>query len=303
MTRPPNPDPATFPYVVVSWERGARLFVLDVPPCDGRSCPTPAIIAEVETSPGPHNVVAAGQVVWVTHPREGRLSRYDVSTGKLVSEVVGSEPHDVALAPDGSVAYVSDEAGHRLVVVDPNTLNVVDEVPLPARPHNVEVVGTEVWVSLDRRDELAVVSGDEPDMVPTGGAPHDLVVGGDGRLWISQWGSADLLVVDPATWTVEGSASGLENPQHFAVTPTGALWVSDNDGPTVAVFDAGDVERVEVGVPQHHLGWVAERLIAAGAGEIVVVGPDSTATSIPVGRGLHGVATGTTPALATTDGP
>jgi len=282
---------------VVSWERGDRLIVLRLGACDGSSCDPPTVVAEVPTAPGPHNLVASGSVVWATHPRDGSLSRYDVGTGELMTRRVGTEPHDVAVTADGTTVYVTDEADGSLLVVDPVGLDVTSVISLPAPPHNVELVGSTPWVTLDGRDELAVLADEgNLELVPTGGRPHDLVAGGD-SLWISQWRSPLLLLLDPVTGSVTERTTGLRDPQHFAPTPSGSVWVSDNDGGSV--IELGEERNeVDVGTAQHHLGWAAGRLLAAGTDAVIVVDQDLTVSSIPVGRGLHGVATGRAPSLS-----
>ncbi len=282
---------------MVSWERGDRLIVLRIGACDGSPCDPPTVVAEVRTAPGPHNVVTSGSVVWVTHPGDGSLSRYDVATGELVTRRVGAEPHDVAVTADGTTAYVTDAADRSLLVVDPVRLDVADVVPLPAPPHNVELVGSNPWVTLDGRDELAVLDdAGSLELVPTGDRPHDLAASG-GSLWISQWRSPRLLVFNPVTGSVAERSTGLRNPQHFASTPSGTVWVSDNGGGSV--IELGDERNeVDVGTAQHHVGWAAGRLLAAGTDAVIVVDRDFAVSSIPVGHGLHGVATGRTPSLA-----
>ncbi len=131
--------PESTPYAAVAWERGGRLAVLGVDPepelCTGEGeapCGPLHLVGHVEVAPGPHNTAAFGGVVLATHPQEGTLSRYDAATGEVLVASVGAEPHDVDFSPDGSSAYVTDESGGRLFILDPATLEPTQEITLPA---------------------------------------------------------------------------------------------------------------------------------------------------------------------------
>src|SRR6202171_5172703 len=64
----------------------------------------------------------------------------DPVTNTVVGEIKGIEVnHGVAVAPDGSRIYVSDEAQSTLDVVDGKTLKVTNRIPLSGHPNNVAI--------------------------------------------------------------------------------------------------------------------------------------------------------------------
>ena len=64
----------------------------------------------------------------------------DPATNKVVGEIKGIEVnHGVAVAPDGSRIYISDEAQSTLDVVDAKTLKVIKRIPLSGHPNNIAV--------------------------------------------------------------------------------------------------------------------------------------------------------------------
>src|ERR1700720_2511828 len=64
----------------------------------------------------------------------------DPVTNKVVGEITGIEVnHGVAVAPDGSRIYVSDEAMSTLDVVDAKTLKVTNQIKLSGHPNNIAV--------------------------------------------------------------------------------------------------------------------------------------------------------------------
>ena len=305
---PTEAPPETIPFVAVAWERGSRLVLL-ADRGEPMSCPAPSesacgplvIVREVELPAAPHNVAAFGQTVLITHPEAGLVSRYDVASGELKSAQLGTEPHDVKFARDGSTAYVADEAGRRLMVINPVSLEVRQVLPLPAQPHDIAVDGSStLWVTLIGRNELAHIENGMIELFAVGGAPHDLVVDGGGSVWFSHWGSPALSIFDPASGVVAPADAGVEEPHHFTLGPDGVVWVSDNGGSAVVGFLPGGALTVPVGPTPHHLGFVRDLLAVAvsGSGEVVIVQEGRVVGRISIGSGLHGLAVGEVPAPA-----
>ncbi len=305
---PTEAPPETIPFVAVAWERGSHLVLLaergEPVPCPAPSssaCGPLSIVRQVELPAAPHNLAAFGQTVLITHPEAGLVSRYDVASGELKSAQLGTEPHDVQFAVDGSTAYVADEAGRRLMVIDPVSLEVRQVLPLPAQPHDIAVDGSStLWASLIGRSELAHIENGKIELFAVGGAPHDLVVDGGGRVWFSHWGSPALSIFDPAAGAVAPAPARVEEPHHFALGPDGVVWVSDNGGSAVVSFLPGGPQSVPVGLTPHHLGFVRDLLAVAvsGSGEVVIVQEGRVVGRISIGSGLHGLAVGEVPAPA-----
>src|SRR3954469_13362683 len=64
----------------------------------------------------------------------------DAVTNKVVGEIKGIEaPHGIAVAPDNSRIYVSEQADRTLVVLDGKTLQVTKRIPLSGNPNLVDV--------------------------------------------------------------------------------------------------------------------------------------------------------------------
>ena len=308
-TTEPAPEPT--PFVAIAWERGGQLQILveaeHLEPCppegDLVPCGPLDLVREVEVPPGPHNLAAFGSVVLATHPRAGVVSRYDMATGELHSASVGVEPHDVKFSDDGAVAWVADEAGRRIIAIDPDSLETISEIAMPGRPHDLVVNDQVVWVTLVGRPELARISNGEVELVSVGGAPHDLIVDADGRIWLTHWGSNALTIFDPASEEAAPAPAGVVEPHHFALAPDGVIWVSDNGGDTVVGFFPEGSTPVTVGAHPHHLWFLDDLLVVAvsGAGEAVVIKETEVVGRVEIGEGLHGVAVGTVPSHTVLD--
>src|SRR5262245_46777302 len=71
----------------------------------------------------------------------------DAVTNKVVGEIKGIEaPHGVAVAPDGSRIYVSEQADRTLTVVDGKTLQISKRIPLSGNPNLVDISADGRWV-------------------------------------------------------------------------------------------------------------------------------------------------------------
>jgi streptogramin lyase len=272
--------------VVVAEERAGRLAVLGTSGDD-----TNALIERLDLPHRPHNLAAAEGVIFATHPRAGAMSRIDLATGSVTTVPVGEEPHDVQYSVTDGRLYVSDENGRRLLLVDPESLAVIEALDLPARPHDLALAPEGVWITMIGDNRLALLTGSELGFFSTGLAPHDLLAAPDGRIWFSNWNSDELWILEPTTGEVTRAPAGVAQPHHFAVGPGGSVWVSDNGGSSVVVFRP-DASSIEVGPVPHHIAFFGDvaAVAVSGAGEAVLVSGDEVIGRVPLSRGLHGVA-------------
>ena len=125
---------------------------------------------------------------------------------------VGSGPHDVAVAADGTVWYTAQRTG-KLGRLDPVSGRVT-EIPLGAASH-----------------------------------PHGVIVGSDGAPWVTDMGLNAIVRVDPATSRVRvfPMPGGRDVGPHTAVDRQGTIWFTGSSGfygrlplgtGTVEVFEA-----------------------------------------------------------------
>jgi len=71
----------------------------------------------------------------------------DAGTNKVVGEIKGIEaPHGLAVAPDGSRIYVSEQADKTLTVIDGKTLQIAKRIPLSGNPNLVDITPDGRWI-------------------------------------------------------------------------------------------------------------------------------------------------------------
>ena len=71
----------------------------------------------------------------------------DPATNKVVGEIKGIEAtHGLAVAPDGSRIYISEEADKTLTVIDGKTLQVTKRIPLSGNPNLIDITPDGRWI-------------------------------------------------------------------------------------------------------------------------------------------------------------
>src|SRR6202158_3951095 len=71
----------------------------------------------------------------------------DPVANKVVGEIKGIEAsHGIAVSPDGSRIYISEEADKTLTVVDGKTLQVTKQIPLSGNPNLVDMTPDGRWI-------------------------------------------------------------------------------------------------------------------------------------------------------------
>src|SRR6195256_3294914 len=130
----------------------------------------------------------------------------DPVTNKVVGEIKGIEAsHGIAVSPDGSRIYISEEADKTLTVVDGKTLQVTKQIPLSGNPNLVDMTPDGRWIYVAIAltyddlsefpqikanasggiDVIDTVSLQNVKTIPIRGGIHDLNVTPDGKYVIA----------------------------------------------------------------------------------------------------------------------
>ncbi len=134
----------------------------------------------------------------------------DPVTNKVVGIIQGIEvPHGVALAPDGSRIYITDESLSTLDVMDAGTLKVTKRIKLSGRPNNLAVSrdGKFVYVAIAQApgavDVIDAATGSDIKSIKVKGAIHNVYVTPDGKFAVAgSIPTKTVNVIDTATNTL-----------------------------------------------------------------------------------------------------
>jgi YVTN family beta-propeller protein len=164
------------------------------------------------------------------------ISVIDPTTNKVIGEISGIElNHGVAIAPDGSKIYVSDENAESLDFVDAKTLQVTKRLPLTGHPNNVTISkdGAKVYVAITGGkaglDIIDTTSQEVIKHIQTGASGHNPYVTPDGKYVLA--GSIqgkNISIIDTKTqevaWTMPMDL-GIR-PMAMSVNPDGSTkWI------------------------------------------------------------------------------
>jgi YVTN family beta-propeller protein len=200
---------------------------------------------------------AAAERVVQTNSAGDNVHVIDPVTQQVVGTIEDIEvPHGVALAPDGSRIYVTDESLKTLDVVDAKSLKVTRRIPLSGRPNNVAVAkdGSHVYVGIAEApgavDVIDTASLTKVKSVPVKGAIHNVYVTPDGKYAVAGSIPGTIIsAIDTATntlaWTIPMKA-GIR-PMVFTRNPDGStkdmiFQLSDFHG--FVVFDFASREEL-----------------------------------------------------------
>ncbi len=182
----------------------------------------------------------------------------DPATNKVVGVINDIEvPHGVALAPDGSRIYITDEALSTVDAVDARTLMVTKRVKLSGHPNNLSVTpdGRKIYVGIAQApgavDVIDTTTMTNIKSVPVQGAVHNVYVTPDGKYAVSgSVASSVISVIDTKTdtvaWTLKES-SGVR-PMIFTRNPDGStkeIFVQLSNYHGIAVVDFSTQKEVK----------------------------------------------------------
>jgi YVTN family beta-propeller protein len=116
----------------------------------------------------------------------------DPATNKVVGEITGIEVnHGVAVAPDGSKFYITNEAESTVDVADAKTLTVAKHIPLTNHPNNIAVSkdGKRVYVAIvagaGAIDVIDTTTLTRVKSIRTEGGIHNTYVTPDGKFVVA----------------------------------------------------------------------------------------------------------------------
>jgi len=190
----------------------------------------------------------------------GTVSVIDAANQTVVDTVeVGTNPLGVAVSPDGSRVYVTNQKTlGTLTIIDAGTNAVATPVPVGAGPSGVAVKlpGTKVYVA--NRDDKTVSVFDVGSGVVTGSPiavgnnPLGVAVNPAGTpAYVVNKGSDSVTVIDTNLDTVITTVDVGNDPTHVAVSPNGSrVLVTNGSNSSVSVIDAGTntvIDTIAVG--------------------------------------------------------
>ena len=230
---------------------------------------------------------AAGGKVYVADEGSNTVSIIDTASLKTIGRVpVGQDPHNVQVAPDGKVAWVTNNG-------EPAKMTEKSPDAKISKSGGMNMDSTApgaVWAIDTATDKVLA-------KIPVGTHPAHVVVTPDGRqAYVVNGGDNSISVVDTAAQSVIATIAVGAGPHGMRISPDGKqAWVANLKGGTVSVIDTESqkqIAEIAVGKGPAQVGFTSE----GSLGFVSLSGENRVAVIDPLSRNVIGkVAVGTVP--------
>ncbi|MEM8695716.1 MAG: YncE family protein [Pseudomonadota bacterium] len=213
-----------------------------------------------DSAPFPVDAPITGTVLLTGNKGEDTVSLIDMDSGAELARLqTGSQPHEIAISPDGQRAAVVAYGGTTIDIIDvaAATISQTIDIAPNSRPHGLLwLADNRLVATTEGSDTLTVVDMSDAGVsaMATGGeGSHMVAVSPDARrAYVTNMRSGTVSVLELATGTLLATWEAGEMPEGLAVSSDGAtLWVADRANATLFAFDTASGERIaEIAVGQ-----------------------------------------------------
>jgi YVTN family beta-propeller protein len=209
---------------------------------------TDKLVENIEVGKNPHGVAVTrdGKYVLVGVYDTDSIAFIDTATRKVIGSVKVGRPHNIAIHPNGQVAYVGSQVPGKfsLAVIDLGTRSVTQNVPLEKTPRGLEFDpnGRRLYITQAGVDSVVVVdpaNNKSIAEIPVGVSPHYANFTPEGNRGLTAVQGPSLLAVfNPQTNLVEKSIKVGSRPHWVASGADGRTALTTNEGSNnVSIID------------------------------------------------------------------
>lgn len=190
---------------------------------------------------------AAARLAYVTNSGDGTVTVLDADANAPVGTVtVGGEPTDVAITPDGSLAFVANLNGTVSVISTATNQLVGGPIAVGAKPRGIAISpdGSRAYVSNSADGTVSVIDVATRGVVATiqvGKEPEGIAFSPDGtRAFVAQRGG-DISVIDTATSAVASTIPDPLGPARISIGPRGGRgYVTNSASTSISPFNSAN---------------------------------------------------------------
>jgi YVTN family beta-propeller protein len=189
---------------------------------------------------------SAAQLAVVAERDSNQVSMVNLATSKVIGTpvAVGKKPVSVAITPDGRHAYVTNEAGKSVSVIETGLRRIVATVELGKEPFGIAITpdGKYAYVTDFADEEVSVISTQTNAVVksiPVGDGPTGIAISPTGGFaYVADHAQNVVEVINTETMAVSGPPIEVgEDPKGIEFTPAGTAYVVDQGGEEVSAID------------------------------------------------------------------
>lgn len=188
---------------------------------------------------------ALARDAFVTNSGSGSVSVVDTTTNAAIATiVVGKEPVDVAVTPDGTRAYVVNKGSNTVAVISTATLSVIANIVVGKEPDGIAISpnGLYAYVSNFGGDSVSMIDLASESVpigpIQVGKEPEGIAIAPDSRLAYVAQRSGGTSVIDSNGFSVVGAINDDALPHsRLAIGPRGGrAFVTDPGAASVTAF-------------------------------------------------------------------
>jgi len=166
----------------------------------------------------------------------------------------GKNPFGLALSANGKVAYVANQDGNDISVIDLVARKELSRIPTGKKPYDLALSpdGSRLWVTLHEDGQVAAIdtaASRELKRVPVGISPYRMSTDGT-NLYVAAFDNDEVVVLSAGDLSPVARVKTPEGPYATTVARDGRVFVSSIEAGTVSVFhrdDWANVQSFEVG--------------------------------------------------------
>ena len=172
------------------------------------------------------NTLPATAYAYVPNEKSNTVTIFNITTDTIIANVsVGKDPCGVAISPDGTKVYVTNEESKNVSVIDSSTYNVIN-VSVEMYPLGIAITpdGTKLYVANYYSQSVSVIDTSNYTVtnVTVGPHPIEVAITPDGStVYVANSGDATVSVINTATNAPIDKVNVKNDPYGVAVTPDG----------------------------------------------------------------------------------
>ena len=167
-------------------------------------------------------------------PVQWAMAAKPVATFLGASDTPLENPHDIKLSADGRHLYVSDVGNNRVVILDPESLELIGHFGSEhqAGTHDVDIDGTgNLYVADTHNNRTLVYDMNTDPPGPVGElserirGPEGVLAHPNGRIYVAGAWSNNVIAYENGKVVAE--LTGLSSPHDLELTPDDQIWLAD----------------------------------------------------------------------------
>ncbi|MFN0073699.1 MAG: cytochrome D1 domain-containing protein [Chloroflexota bacterium] len=245
----------TGPHGLVATPDGRRVYVSS----DGATTVTAIdsskdeAVATIDVGAEPHGLAMTpdGRFLLVGGWGSDEVLMLDTATDQVVGRAQAGRPHNIAVSPDNSRAYIGVQKADApaIMVLQLPSLSPVATVPMTGNPRGLSTSPDGKWVYVTQAgsDDVLLLDAETRQFsgtIPIGPSPHFPLFASESLGLVDSQGLGVLALIDVGSKAVQRTIAVGQRPHWTAVAPGGFAYVTNEASNDMTVIDLNTGEAI-----------------------------------------------------------